>query len=455
MLLRVLLILVALTRAFSGQPTVSVTSLGARSDRTDASATTMAFQTAFAGNPKGEIVVPSGTYLIDNSAGPLTITNFSGHFAFQGGAQLVFTDNSHGGLLFVGGSGASIAGLRATYSTAPAVRNSPNEELKFSGTTNLVLIDTVVQNSPAAGILFQNSINPTVTNATVLDSLADGLNFSNCQNARVTNLRTQNTGDDGLAFVSYTQEPNLAGGLAQSITITNSKARGIAIAGQSDVTVNGFQIHNTSSSGVLVAQDTANHTRVPANVLVENGSIYNAGTLAPLVGNQYGIEFNAQESATFTNIGVFGSGDNGLSGTTPKGRVTVNNVTVNSPLRGLGFLFFETQSLEVFNSAANDTPSYGFLTLRSNQVIVKGLAVTNAGATDPLKRAVWFEDAQTISASSINIRSVAGMANVVGCYTSPGYSASSGSVRTLNFQADLAGATLSIDNGCPNVSITP
>jgi hypothetical protein len=455
MLVQFLFILVALTWAFGAQPTVSVTSLGAHSDGTDASATTMAFQSAFANNPKGEIIVPPGTYLIDNSDGSLTITNFSGHFAFHGGAQLVFTDNSHGGLLFVGGSDAIITGLRATYSTPPAVRNSPNEELKFSRTTNTVLTDTVVQNSPAAGILFQNSINPNVTNATVLNSLADGLNFSNCQNARVTNLLTQNTGDDGLAFVSYTQEPNLVGGLAQRIVITNSKARGIAIAGQSDVTVNGFQIHNTSSSGVLVAQDTANHTRIPANVLVENGSIYNAGTLAPLVGNQYGIEFNSQESATFTNIGVFGSGNNGLSGTAPSGRVTVNNVTVNSPLSGLGFLFYQTQSLQVSDAAANDTPSYGFLSLQSNQVIVKGLTVTNAGATDPLKRAVWFENAQTISASSINIRSVAGMANVIGCYTSPGYSASSGSVRTLNFHADPAGTTLSIENSCPDVSFTP
>jgi Right handed beta helix region len=453
MLVQVLLIiLVAVTRAFHAQPSVSVTSLGAHSDGTDSSATTAAFQSAFASNPKGEIIVPPGIYLIDNSAGPLTITDFSGHFAFQGGAQLVFTNNTRGGLLFVGGSGASIAGLRATYSAAPEVRKSPNEELKFLGTMNTVLSDTVVQNSPAAGILFQNSINPKVTNATVLNSLADGLNFSNCQNARVSNLRTQNTGDDGLAFVSYTQEPNLVGGLAQNIEVTNSKARGIAIAGQSDITINGFQIHNTSSSGVLVAQDTAYHTRVPANVLVENGSIYNAGTLAPLVGNQYGIEFNSQESATFANIGVFGSGSNGLSGTTPRGRVTVKNVTVNSPLRGLGFLFYQTQSFQVSKSAANGTPSYGFLSLRSNQIIVKGLSVTNAGATDPLKRAVWFEDAQTISASSINIRSDAGMANVIGCYTSPGYSASSGSVRKVKFHAGAEGTALSISNSCPKVS---
>lgn len=455
MLVYVLFVLLALAQACSAQSVVSVTSLGAHSDGTNSAATTAAFQTAFASEPRGQIIIPPGAYLIDNSTGPLTINNFSGQLLFQGAAQLVFTNNSNGGLLFVGGSGAIITGLQATYATPPAVRNSPNEEIKFSRTTNTVLTDTIVQNSPAAGILFYDSVNPNVTNATVLNSLADGLNFSNCQNARVTNLLTQNTGDDGLAFVNYTQYPNLIGGLAQSIVITNSKARGIAVAGQSNVTVNGFQIQNTSASGVLVAQDTTHNTRIPANVFIENGAIYNAGTLAPLVGNQYGIEFNSQKSVTFTNIGVFGSGNNGLSGTAPSGSVTVNNVTVDSPLSGLGFMFYQTERVQVNASAANNTPSYGFLSLQSNQVIVGGLTVTNAGETDPLKRAVWFEDAQTILTSSINIVSDAGMANVIGCYTAPGYAASSGSVKTLNFHSNRGGGTLSIENSCPNVSFTP
>jgi polygalacturonase len=454
MRLFVVFLLVAVVQVSSAQSAVSVTSLGAHSDGTDSVATTIAFQRAFASEPKGEITVPPGTYLIDNSTGPLTIHNFSGKLIFQGAAQLVFANNTNGGLLFVGGAGAIITGLQATYATPPTVRNSPNEEIKFSGTTNTVLTGTVVQNSPAAGILFYDSVNPNVTNATVINSLADGLNFSNCQNAQVTDLRTQNTGDDGLAFVSYTRYPNLIGGLAQNIVITNSRARGIAVAGQSNVTVNEFQIHNTSSSGVLVAQDTFNGTRIPANVLIENGTIYNAGTLAPLVGNQYGIEFNAQASATFTNIAVFGSGSNGLSGTSPNGSVTVNNVTVNSPLSGLGFLFYQTQKVQVTRSSANNTRSYGFLSLQSDQVIVKGLTVTNAGLTDSLKRAVWFEDAQSILASSINIVSDAGMASVIGCYTGPGYPATSGSVEAV-ISSNGGARTTSIRNSCPNVTFSP
>src|SRR5579862_3814412 len=110
---------------------VSVVSLGAASDGTHPVETTEAFRRAFANDQKGEVLVPPGTYLIDNSTGPLTINNFSGRLEFHGTAQLVFTDNSKSGVLFVGGSGATIRGLRATYVTPPSVRRSPNEEIKF------------------------------------------------------------------------------------------------------------------------------------------------------------------------------------------------------------------------------------------------------------------------------------------------------------------------------------
>jgi hypothetical protein len=446
--------LIVLSQICGAQSVVSVTSLGAHSNGTNAAATTAAFKNAFATNPTGEILVPPGTYLIDNSGGALMINNFSGQLEFQGSAQLIFTTNTIGGLLFVGGTGAVIDGLQATYATPPTHRNSPNEEIKFSGTTNTTLTNTTVQNSPSAGILFFDSVNPKVVNATVFNTLADGLNFSNCQNALVTNLTTQNTGDDALSILNYAQYPNLTGALAQNISITNSQARGIAVVGQSNVIVNGFQIQGTSSSGVLVAQDPTFNTRFPANVVIENGAVYNAGTLPPLVGSQYGLEYSLQQNVMFSNIYVFGSGTDGFAGSSPNGKVSVNNVTVDSPLSGHGFLFDNTQSVQVTSSTAINTPSYGFVFFQSSQIIATGgLTAINTGTTDPLKRAIWFEDAQTILASSLNVFSNAGSANVIGCYTDAGYSAPTGSVKTIS--TEIVGSTLSIQNSCPNVKFTP
>jgi polygalacturonase len=450
-----LLFLLLLAPMTEGPSVVSVISLGAASDGTHPAETTEAFRRAFANDPNGKILVPSGIYLIDNSTGPLTIHNFGGRLEFEGAAQLVFTDNSKSGMLFAGGSGATISGLRATYVSPPSVRLSPNEEIKFSGTTNTVLKNAMVENSPAAGILFYDAVNPYVTNLTVINSLADGLNFSNCENARVTNLLTRNTGDDGLAFVNYSAYPNLTGGLAENVVVTDSKARGIAVAGQSNVTVNGFQIRNTSSSGLLVTQDIAAKTRVPSNVYIENGTIYNAGTLKPLVGNQYGIEFNGQESVTFADIAVFNPGNSGLSGTAPSGSVRIRNVTVNSPLHGLGFLFYRTRNVQLTGSTSHDTPSYGVLSLQSNQVVVKDLTVTNAAMTDPLRRAVWFEDTDIISATSVNVVSEAGMANVIGCYDDPGHAKSLGFVKMIKSRVNPGGKPLAIENGCSNVRFSP
>jgi hypothetical protein len=451
----VLLVLLPLAQNCQAQSSGTVTSLGAHPDGTASTETTAAFRTAFANNPVGEIVVPPGRYLIDNSEGPLTITNFSGRLMFQGAAELVFADNRKGGFLFEGGTGAIISDLRATYATPPLSRSSPNEELMFSHTINTIVMNAIVRNSPGAGIVFVDSVNPNVTNASVFNSLADGLNFSNCQNARVINLLTLDTGDDGLAFVNYARHPNLTGAVAQNIVITNSRARGIAIAGQSDVTVSGFQIKNTSSSGVLVAQDTAHNTRVPANVFIENGSIYDAGTMAPLVGNQYGLEFNSQKNVTFANIAVFNSGNSGLSGTAPAGSVTVNNVFVDSPLAGMGLLFYKTKSVHVTSSTTSGTPSYGFLSLQSDQIIVEGLTVRNAGMTDSLRRAVWFEDAQTILASTINILSRPGTARLIGCSSRPDQSVSSGSVKIIGSIANGAEDANFIANSCTRVTFVP
>lgn len=431
---------------------VSVVSLGAHSDGTNAAATTAAFNAAFIRYPSGQITVPAGSYLIDNSAGPLLINNFSGQLVFEGNATLIFTTNTLGGLFFEGGSGARITGLRATYAVAPTVRASPNEQIKFSDTTDTVLTDTVVQNSPAAGLLFYNAIRPKVVNATVMNSLADGLHFANCENPQVTNLTTLNTGDDALAFLNYAMYPDNTGGMAENINITNSHSRGISILGQSNVTVTNFQIHTTSSSGVLVAEDPTYDTRVPSGVLVQNGSIAGAGTLAPLAGNQYGVEYNSQTDVTFSNITITGSGSNGFSGTAPSGSVIAQGINVQSPLNGQGFLFYQTASVQVQNSTSQNTPSDGFLFLDSPQIVVNGLTAMNAAVTDPLKRAIWFEDGHSILATDLKIVSSAGDANVVGAYQGSGYT-NSGSIRGIS--ASITGGSLSIQNNSSTLVITP
>ena len=291
-------------------------------------ATTAALRAAFTNYPTGQIIVPPGTYLIDNSAGPFVVNNFSGIFQFQTGAQLVFTSNSNGAMWFSGGSGARIYSYSGTYQTLPESRVNNSEHLKFLNTTDTQLTNATVEGSLASGILFFESVRPVISGATITNTMADGLHLANTQNAQVTNLTTRNTGDDGLAFLNYGAFTNNTGGTANNINVYNSQARGITVIGQSGVTITTFHVENTSSSGILCGTDPNFDTRVPSSVTFSQGTIIGAGTLAPVAGNQYGIEYFNQNSCTFSNIQVTGSGTRGLGGTAPSGSVTVSNVQV-------------------------------------------------------------------------------------------------------------------------------
>ncbi|MGA8595672.1 MAG: right-handed parallel beta-helix repeat-containing protein [Bryobacteraceae bacterium] len=431
--------------------TVRVTALGALSDGTNAAATTAAFRSAFVAGSSSQIVVPPGTYLINNSTGPLIAADFNGELRFESGAKLAFTSSEKSGLLFLRGTGARIEGLRADYVREPSFRHSPQEQLKFSDTTDTLLTDTVVKHSPAAGILFFNCMRPKVINAQVIGSLADGLHFANCQDADVDRLTTENTGDDGLAFLNYAAYPNKTGGRARNILIRNSMARGIAVVGQSRVVISGFTIENTASSGILCDQDKTFRTRIPADVRFENGRILGAGTLARSPGSLYGIEFNSQANCDFLNITVVGSQGAGVSGTAPAGSATLRNIRVEQPHSGGGFNFYRTALVDISSSTASDIPSYGFVFNRCARVIAHDLFAISTSMRDPLRRAIWFENGQFLKATHLIVSETTQpeAKRVVGAYQSPEI-VQRGSIE--NIVADPAGSVV-IENNCPGVTI--
>ena len=69
---------------------------------------TSAVACAFGANAAGNVVFSSGDYLIDNSAGALTVGSFTGTVKFTNGSRLVMGDNTKGGIVFSGGTGLII-----------------------------------------------------------------------------------------------------------------------------------------------------------------------------------------------------------------------------------------------------------------------------------------------------------------------------------------------------------
>ncbi len=429
---------------------INVVELGARRNRTDSAATTEAFRSALA-NSSARIRVPPGNYLIDNSKGPLTAINFGGEFSFASGAKLWFTDNTRAGLLFVGGTGANITGLRADYVSPPTVRRSPHEQLKFSDTINTLLTDTIVEHSPAAGILFYNCVRPRVQHAVVMHSLADGLHFANCQDAEVTDLNTADTGDDGLAFLNYAKYPDKIGGTASNIHVRQSQARGITVVGQSNIVISNFTVETTAASGLLCARDYSYDTRIPSNVLFTDGQVTNAGVLGPVTANRYGIEFNDQVDCEFSNIQVIRPASNGVAGKAQAGRVKVDHVEVDDVQSGSGFQFYQTKDVILSNLISRRTPGYGFLFQSSAHVTAQHMTAVDASQASDLKRAIWFENGQTVAADDILIESTAANAGrILGAYQKPGIQ-QSGEIRGVH-TADWQKA-IPIESNCPELKI--
>ncbi len=275
------------------------------------------------------VTFPPGEYYIDNSI-YATIEDYEGELMMEEGARLVFTDSTKRGITFNNGDGARFEGLNATYRTLPSER-SYESTIIFLGTTDTAIRNASVEGSNAIGLALVNCVRPIVEGTLIRNVMADGLHFANCQDARVDGLTTENTGDDGLAIHNFAHDPDRTGAVATNITVRDSKARGIAVGGQSGVTIDGFEVDGTSFSGLWCTHDEYFNTRVPSNVLFMNGEVRNAGTVvdpAGKFGNHNGIEIDTVDSVEFKNITVISPADKGVSGVATEGLVRLTNIEV-------------------------------------------------------------------------------------------------------------------------------
>lgn len=286
---------------------------------------------------KKEVIFPPGDYRLDNSGSYIVIRNFGGRLVMRSGARFIFMDNTRRGLMFERGSGARFYGLRSTFASQPKRRVSAQECILFIQTSDTLVRNAYINGSAAAGILFGRCIRPTVIGTRIRNTMADGLHFANCKDARAHGITTVDTGDDGLAFLNYAGSTNYTGGRATNITVKRSNARGIAVVGQSNVTIYGFKVVNTRANGLYCAHEPHSYnTRVPENVLFRNGTVYRGGRVNGTPGTNYGINISGARSARFVDIDVVRPGARGVSSRVPGGVIRLNRVRVRGA-REAGF----------------------------------------------------------------------------------------------------------------------
>lgn len=351
---------------------------------------------AAAQNPGRTLRFPAGNdYLIDNGRGPFILPDFTGTLSFDPGARIVCTTLSRGCFHLVGGSQIRVENIRIAYSETPSTRIFESA-FYAKATADLQVTSPVIENSPGAGVLISASFRPSVTRAFVYGTLADGISFENCEDAILSDSNTLDTGDDGISFINYenrntTEFPNLIGGTAKNVKVKNSRTRGIAVAGQSNILVSNFVVENTSASGIIVLRDTSFSTRQPTNVKFSHGLIIDAGRLEPARATPYGINYSGIASAEFDDITILNPADRGLSGTAPAGRVTVRNlqITGGADCVNIG----QTRSTMLSGVTVEDCSGYGiFISTQGNWVVAENLRAINVSRENPLRRAVWFEN---------------------------------------------------------------
>jgi hypothetical protein len=352
-------------------------------------------------NSSVSVHFPPGDYPVDNST-EFAINGFTGKMTFDPQARIIYQTLTKVGMIFAGGTGAIIDGFNVAYISLPTSRSATQGALGFDGTTDTHVRNCRVYGSAGAGILFWFCVRPSVETAQIKKTMADGLHFANCQDAKANDVLTEDTGDDGVAFVNYGDGPDHSGGQATNVTVRRSKARGIAVVGQSGVLVRGFSVEGTACSGLYCAYEASYRTRVPSNVRFEGGTVKSAGKVIGQKGNKFGIEFfNNGESVKFESIEVIGSASRGVSGTAPNGTVHLSAIrTVNIPATG-----FDLKAGELYldRLTAKQTAGCGIAVLDSELIRYGQLKAVNTSKRDGLRRAFCFENNRRVQGERLDV----------------------------------------------------
>lgn len=263
-----------------------------------------AFVAAFSGTLGASLFVPSGTCVIDNSAGPLLITNWGGLFWGKSDSILSCTDLSKQCLTFSSPTNLKLDTITVTFGPMRTVRGGINFTIYIVEGTNVILDSVKSYNSNNSGVVIQQCDNVQITNMYVYDHLANGLFFTNSTHVMINGLYCNNDQDACLEASGYDPFAGVPAGVCQYLTATNvvsiNSFLGILFNSCMDMTVDGFNIYGGYNGGIAVYQDPGTtHTKWPTRITISNGTIDHIGYLASVNPFAYGIYMNQDETPAF------------------------------------------------------------------------------------------------------------------------------------------------------------
>lgn len=365
-----------------------------------------------------------GSYEIVN---PLKIIGKTGTIRFAPNFEAKFLDNNKSGIVFSKCNDLKIIGGMFSYKQRPTGRIKHGGVLEFASCSKVLVKDGVFFKSPGTGMIFTTCNDASVFNVAIWDTWADGLHFANCNNSIVMDYQATNTGDDGLAFVNYSAHPDASGGYAKGVTINGSSARGIAIIGQSNVTVDDFKIYNTSSSGFKIGLESFYKTRMPSNITVKNGIVVNAGNWCEAKANGHGFYVeNAEGDISVENLEVKTPRIHGVAVANFNGNLKLKTVAIEDvPSSGMTIA---ANNVDIKNAELKDIGTSPVYFVKVGNATVSGIKVWTYGRSVAASPLIWAVKADSLIVSSVEVLSARKLINRIGGNTVAYHSINSVSV---------------------------
>ncbi len=359
------------------QQTLSVKDFGAIGDGAHLAADTAGLKAAVAaaaGTGKA-VYVPAGSYLLDNSAGPV-LSGAQNVVIYGDGPSSSLVCQTVGASDCVASTGAAGFGLlNLAISFGPtATARTSGYALNVQSCNNCVFDGVTLNNGDLSGMRLASSVHTSIHNLSISNFWANGLFAINNEDLRIEGESCYNNQDACFETSWFDSQYAVYSIPCQNITASNitsnTDTETLLINSCNNVTVNGFSSINSGREAVFVGQDPTTTTTVwPDRIAISNGTIYGSG---------YGT--NARNSATaqglYVNVGA-------APGRSVISHIAFSNiVTTHVSGWGLQMAEFQNDNLQLSNLQFHDVGlgnSAGCVQLEGNEVDMDNVSCTLSG----------------------------------------------------------------------------
>lgn len=210
------------------------------------------------------------------------------------------------GRLRITGAGVTLRDLTLASPASKRSQAYSGIGLLVQDAHDFTLTNIAVHGAATAGILMDDAHRGTLRNILVRGTMADGLHITNGSSyIDVANYQAIRTGDDGFAVVSYDRSDqkgrrcnNIRG---RFITVIDGNARGVAVVGGADVTVEDVKVVRSACAGLYLNSEVSYGTFGNAHISAARVQLVDCVTRKGI--NQGVVHIEGRKSCSVQRLG--------------------------------------------------------------------------------------------------------------------------------------------------------